>query len=259
METEITPGAAIVTGASRGLGLGIAQALARTGHPVVLAARGAEELERAAASIGHDTLAVPTDVADEDAVGRLVAAARERFGAIGAVVNNAGALPVLDPLETVSWDEWRRGIEVDVRGLFNTTRAVAPVMRAQRGGSIVTVAAAAGGTIASPLHLSVSPAQAALTSLSRCIGAWLEPAGVRVHTLHPRITPAGGVGLAAATAFGAEAGTSADEWVRRRFGEELLEPDTVGEAVVALLGEADGGDWSVGPDGLAPWMAATQP
>jgi NAD(P)-dependent dehydrogenase (short-subunit alcohol dehydrogenase family) len=259
MSTETSPGAAIVTGAGRSLGLGIARSLARAGHPVVLAARTAGELRDAAASIaagGHEALDVPTDVGDDAQVERLVALALERFGDIDVVVANAGAVPVVRPLDEVTWDQWRRGIDVDVRGLFNVTRAVLPHLRARGRGTIVTVAAAAGGTISTPLHATVSPPQAALVSLARCIRAWVEPDGIAVHCLYPRITTAGAVGLAGATAFGAQSGVSADEWIRRRFGDDTGGPDAVGAAVVALTREAAGADWDLGGQRLQPSSSA---
>jgi NAD(P)-dependent dehydrogenase (short-subunit alcohol dehydrogenase family) len=259
MNNDTSRGAAIVTGAGRGLGLGIAHSLARAGRPVVLAARTAGELRHAAAAIaaaGHEALDVPTDVGDEAQVERLVAFALERFGDIDVVVANAGAVPVVRHLDEVSWDQWRRGIDVDVRGLFNTTRAVLPHLRSRGHGTIVVVAAARGGTISTPLHAAVSPGQAALVSLARCIRSWVEPDGIAVHCLYPRITTAGAVGLAGAAAFGAETGVSADEWIRRRFGDDDAGPDAVGTAVVALTREVAGGEWEVAGQRLKPSSSA---
>jgi NAD(P)-dependent dehydrogenase (short-subunit alcohol dehydrogenase family) len=256
METQSRAGAAIVTGASRGLGLGIAQRLAESGHPVVLVARGAGELDRAAAAIrtlGREALAVQADVAAEDEVEHLAAFARERFGAPEILVNNAGALPVLGTLDDLTWPRFLRGIEVDVRGTFNTTRAVASSMRAEGRGTIINLAAAAAGTISSPLHTAYSPSQAALYSLTRCTASWFAPAGVAVHCLCPSLTLAGGVGNAAAAGFGAAEGSTPQEWIEHRLGAETLTPTDVGDAVVALLAEPEGGTWSVSPAGLAAW------
>ncbi|MCW2986655.1 MAG: fabG, partial [Conexibacter sp.] len=190
-------GATIVTGAGRGLGAGIARQLAASGRRVVLAARDASALEAVAAGIrrdGHEAVAVPTDVTDADAVARLTHAARERFGPIDMVVNNAGAPALLATVDAMTWDEWRRNIDVDVRGAFTVTQAVAEDLR--DGGAATLVNVASGAVpIASPGHVSYSPAQAALVSFSRCVGAWLAPSGVAVHCLCPDLTPAGGVGL----------------------------------------------------------------
>lgn len=255
MYTNRTPGAAIVTGASRGLGLGIAERLADAAHPVVLAARGADELDRAAESIrerGREALAVRADVTSEDEVERLAALTRERFGRLEVLVNNAGALPVLATPDELDWELFRRGIEVDVRGAFNTTRAVAPAMRAEGGGAIVNLAGASAGSVASPLHSAYSPSQAALFAFTRSTARWLAPAGVAVHCLCPTLTLAGGVGEAAANRFGASEGISPQEWVERRIGPETLTPADVGEAVLALVAEPEGGVWGVTPGGPSP-------
>lgn len=262
MKTNSTAGAAIVTGASRGLGLGIARRLADSGHPVVMVARGAVELDRAAASIrelGHEALAVPADVTREQDVERVAALTHRRFGAPEVLVNNAGALPELATLEDLTWERFRRGIDIDVRAAFNATRAVAASMRAEGRGTIVNLAGAAAGTVSSPLHTAYSPSQAALRSLSDCTASWLAPAGVAVHCLCPSLTLAGGVGNAAATGFGAAEGITTREWIARRMGSETLTPAEVGNAVVALLEQRESGTWNVSPAGLAPWepVAAT--
>jgi 3-oxoacyl-[acyl-carrier protein] reductase len=162
MNAQTLPwGAAIVTGASRGLGAGIARRLAATGRPVVLAARDAQALEAEVSAIhlgGGEALAVVTDVAS---VERMVATASRRFDAIDMVVNNAGAPPLVSTLDAMTWEEWRRNIDVDVRGAFNVTRAIAPHLRGHGTATLVNIAAGAVAA-ASPGHVSFSPAQAAL-------------------------------------------------------------------------------------------------
>ena len=246
------PGPAVVTGAGRGLGLGITSRLAHAGHPVVLAGRRAAELHHAATALeerGFAALAVPTDVTDPAQVAVLADATREAFGPAALVVNNAGALPVLGTLDTLDWVEWRRGIDVDVRGLFTTTQAFLPQLRGRGGGTIVALAAARGGTASSALHTAVSPAQAALVSLARCLRAWLAPEAIAVHCLYPQLTLAGDVGRSAAAAFGAVDGVTGEEWIAQRFPEPL-DPGAVGDAVAGLAREPRGADWEVGAPGL---------
>jgi NAD(P)-dependent dehydrogenase (short-subunit alcohol dehydrogenase family) len=259
MKRNDSAGVAIVTGASRGLGLGIAQRLAHSGHPVVLVARASDELNRAATSIrelGHVALAVAADVTSEEEVERVAALTHHRFGAPEVLVNNAGALPEVASLDDLTWERFRRGIDVDVRAAFNATRAYAATMRAARRGTIVNLAGAAAGTVSSPLHTGYSPSQAALYSLSRCTASWLAPAGVAVHCLCPSLTPAGGVGDAAATGFGAAEGITSREWIERQMGGVTLTPAEVGDAVVALVEEPDSATWKVSPAGLARWEPA---
>jgi NAD(P)-dependent dehydrogenase (short-subunit alcohol dehydrogenase family) len=256
MEAQtIRSGAAIVTGASRGLGAGIAERLAATGRPVVLAARDAQALEAVAAAIelrGGEALAVAGDVTDPESVERLVSTACERYDRIGMVVNNAGAPPLIGTLDAMTWDEWRRNIDVDVRGAFNVTRAVAPHLRHHGAATLVNVAAGAVAA-AGPGHVSFSPAQVALVSFSRCVGSWLAPSGVAVHCLCPDLTPAGGLGRTAAAAFGAPEGLSAAEWLERRFHTARLTADDVGDAVVELADRRDGAEWWLTAGALIRW------
>jgi 3-oxoacyl-[acyl-carrier protein] reductase len=257
-DVSIASGSALVTGASRGLGAGIARRLARSGRPVVLAARDENALAAVAADIEHrggEALAIATDVTDPAAVRRAVSAARERFGTITMVVNNAGAPPLVDTLDAMTWDEWRRNIDVDVRGAFNVTQAVAQELRdggAKAEATLVTVAAGSVAA-ATPRHVSFSPAQAALVSFSRCVASWLAPSGVAVHCLCPDLTPAGGIGVMAAAAFGAPEGLTAADWLRRRFASPRLTPDAVGDAIVALADDRAGGDWWLTSEELVRW------
>jgi NAD(P)-dependent dehydrogenase (short-subunit alcohol dehydrogenase family) len=214
--------AAIVTGASRGLGLGIARRLVAAGYHVVAAARTAPEIDGAAANVAADV----TSAAD---VRRLIELVRERFGGIALLVNNAAAPPVLDSLEALTVERFRLGLNVDVVGTLALTQAAVPYLD---GGTVVNVIAARGGTPAGPAHLSVSPSQAALAALTRSLAVILAP-GVTVHGLMPALTPAGGTGVAAAPALGVT------------FGDEILTADQVGDAVVRLAGERAPGIWSV--------------
>jgi NAD(P)-dependent dehydrogenase (short-subunit alcohol dehydrogenase family) len=245
-----TSGAVIVTGASRGLGLGIAAAFAAAGHPTVLVARDDDALERAAAALPGETLARAADVRDEHAIGRLVDEVAARYGTIAAIVNAAGAPSVLRPPDELTWDDWRTPIDVDVHGVFALTRAAAPALAPDA--TIVNVASGAV-VIGSPLHTSYSPGQAALLSLSRCLGAWLAPRGVATHCVCPQITPAGGVGRAAMEVFGAGQGVTGAEWFAQRFGEAVLTPEATGDAVLGLLAEREGGDWLLGAEGVRRW------
>jgi NAD(P)-dependent dehydrogenase (short-subunit alcohol dehydrogenase family) len=252
-------GCAIVTGASRGFGRGIARALALSGHSVVLAARGEADLEEAVRELraaGADAIAVPADVAREADVDALVATALERYGAVDVLVNNAGAPALQAELDAMDWDAWRRNIDVDVHGIFNTTRRLAGPMRDRGRGVIVNIAS---GAVAarSRLEVSYAPAQAAIVALSRCTAAWLAPAGVTVHCLSPTISPHGGVGRAGATTFAAEAGVTLEEWFARRGG--VLDADGVGAAVAELVGEPEGATWHVDAGGLSRWDVLVPP
>ncbi|MBI5877778.1 MAG: SDR family oxidoreductase [Chloroflexi bacterium] len=136
---------AIVTGASYGLGRGIALALAREGCRVALAARSADKLAAVAAEIaaaGGEALAVPCDVADEDQVAALFAQTVARWGRLDVLVNNAAILDGA-PLESLSLDLWQRALSVNLTGPFLCTREAFRIMKPQGGGRIINVASVA--------------------------------------------------------------------------------------------------------------------
>jgi NAD(P)-dependent dehydrogenase (short-subunit alcohol dehydrogenase family) len=210
----------IVTGASRGLGLGIARRLVAAGYDVIAAARTAPDVEGARN--------VAADITSPDDVRRLA----ELAGDVGLLVNNAAAIPVMDTFAELTLERFRRGFEVDVFGTLALTQAVR-----MTEGTIVNVIAARGGVLTGPPHLSVSPSQAALTTLTRTLAEILAP-GIVVHGLMPKLTPAGGTGIAAAPALGVT------------FGAEFLTGEQVGDAVLALAAESEPGLWSVSYDSM---------
>ncbi|HXV57831.1 MAG TPA: SDR family NAD(P)-dependent oxidoreductase [Gaiellaceae bacterium] len=134
--------AAVVTGASSGIGLALARALAEDGYGVALAARRASLLDGLAAELGDRALPVPTDVTDARAVESLVAATVERFGRIDVVVTSAGVgrwLP-LEELEEAVWDEQ---LDVNLKGTYLVARAALPHLRESRG-YLVTISSVSG-------------------------------------------------------------------------------------------------------------------
>lgn len=136
---------AIVTGASSGIGAATARTLATHGANVVLAARRTDRLEQLAADIEADrgkALVVPTDVTDRSAVEALAARAREAFGRIDALVNNAGVMP-LSTIEQLHVDDWDRMIDVNIKGVLYGVAAVLPAMLEQGSGHIINVSSLA--------------------------------------------------------------------------------------------------------------------
>jgi NAD(P)-dependent dehydrogenase (short-subunit alcohol dehydrogenase family) len=131
---------AIVTGAGSGIGRAVALALAREGYSAGLAGRRRQPLEAtAAAAGGADTLVIPTDVANPDAVRDLFDAVRARFGRVDLLFNNAGmgAPPV--PLEDLTVAQWRQVVDVNLTGTFLCIQEAFRAMKEQtpRGGRII--------------------------------------------------------------------------------------------------------------------------
>jgi NAD(P)-dependent dehydrogenase (short-subunit alcohol dehydrogenase family) len=137
---------AVVTGASGGIGAGLAKMLAADGARVVLAARRGDELDREAKAIrdaGGTALPVVTDVTADDSLANLLATARAELGPVDILVNNAG-YAVWKPLEKTSMEEWDRTVAVNVRAAAYLSAAVLSDMQARRWGRIVNVGSEAG-------------------------------------------------------------------------------------------------------------------
>jgi NAD(P)-dependent dehydrogenase (short-subunit alcohol dehydrogenase family) len=158
---------AVVTGAGSGIGRAVSRALLDAGWSVVAAGRRADRLE--ATLGGADGIAVPTDVSDPDAVDALFAAARERYGRVDLLFNNAG-IGVTAPVAELSVEAWRRVVDTNLTGAFLCARAAFRVMAAQdpRGGRIVN-----NGSISAhvprPHSIAYTATKHAVTGLTRSL------------------------------------------------------------------------------------------
>lgn len=181
---------AIVTGASSGLGVAFATALAEAGAAVAIAGRRASRLAETSAEIaarGGEVLVVPTDVADPAACDALVARTLERFGKVSILVNNAG-IGSGGPALRESPDDFRRVIDINLNGCFWMARAFA--RHAERGGAIVNIGSVLGQTTAGLPHAAYSASKAAMTGLTRDLAAqWSSRRGIRVNCLAPGFFP----------------------------------------------------------------------
>lgn len=133
---------ALVTGAGSGIGRSVALAFLREGYAVTLAGRRADRLEETRGMAGdaaERALAVPTDVGDPKAVKALFGAAKERFGRLDVLFNNAGTSAPPVPIEELSWEQWKTVVDVNLHGPFLCTQEAFRIMKAQdpRGGRII--------------------------------------------------------------------------------------------------------------------------
>jgi NAD(P)-dependent dehydrogenase (short-subunit alcohol dehydrogenase family) len=178
---------AIITGAGRGIGLGIAQAFAREGARVALCDLQTTFLESALAGIrahGGQGQAFPMDVTRKDQVLGVVQAVLQRWGTIDILVNNAGIYEVL-PIEEITEEQWDRMLAVNLKGAFLCCQAVIPVMKRQGAGCIISIASSAGktgGTLAGA-HYSVS--KAGVICLTKQLARELGPHGITVNAVAP--------------------------------------------------------------------------
>ena len=177
---------ALVTGASRGLGLEIAKIYAGLGANLVIAARGREDLEAVARELRPQTevVALALDVSQE--AERLVEAALERFGRIDVLVNNASELgpSPMPALEEYPWQDLQRVFRVNVLAPLHLAQLALPGMRARGEGVIINVTSDAG-VEAYPGWGGYGASKAALEHVSRTLGAELEGTGVRVYVVDP--------------------------------------------------------------------------
>src|SRR5206468_565972 len=134
---------ALVTGASRGIGRGIALAFADAGADVAIGYRrevaAAESTVKAIEAKGRRAFAIAADVRDANAVAAMVQSARGALGGLDTVVANAGVPTRYEPLEAIEISYWQRVLDIDLNGVFYTLRAAIPVLRAGDGGVILTV------------------------------------------------------------------------------------------------------------------------
>jgi NAD(P)-dependent dehydrogenase (short-subunit alcohol dehydrogenase family) len=177
---------AIVTGASSGLGVTIAEELAHAGADVALGARRLDRLEatrRLVEATGRRSIAIRADVSDPDDCARLVEQTVEEFGRLDVLVNNAG-LGVLKPALRQSVEDFRRVLDINLNGCHWMACRAAEVM--QRGGSIVNVSSMLAFTTAGQPQAAYAASKAGLLGLTRDLAhEWTGRRGIRVNAVAP--------------------------------------------------------------------------
>jgi NAD(P)-dependent dehydrogenase (short-subunit alcohol dehydrogenase family) len=183
---------ALVTGASSGIGRAIALALAAEGAAVVLAARNREKLEEAAQEIaeaGGAAAAIPADVTEEDQVVGLFREARERFGGIDLLVNNAGTATAA-ALEELSLAEWRRVLDLNLTAVFLCSREAFRLMQPQGSGRIINIGSVAA-YVPRPATAPYTASKAGLEGLTHSLALEGREHGITACVLHPGNTRSG--------------------------------------------------------------------
>ena len=186
MERGLAGQVAIVTGAGRGIGRAIAEGFAAEGASVVLASRTASDLERVAKDVeraGVRALVVPTDVADDTAVERLVTRAVDTFGRVDLLATAAG-VATFGPVAEQSPRDWDAMLAVNLRAVMVSCRAVLRPMTAQHRGTIINVASIAASRPI-PGAAAYTAVKAGVVGFSRVLAEELRSAGIRVGVLVP--------------------------------------------------------------------------
>jgi len=224
METQprLAGQVALVTGASRGIGLAIARKLGTMGAQLALCARDAGRLENAEAELrqaGCRTLAVPTDVTDAAAVDALVQQVIGTLGGIDILVNNAG-VGVFAPLHELREDEWDRVMNTNLKGVYLCSRAVAPQMMRRHGGHIINISSLAGKNAFAKGGVYCA-SKWGLRGMTACMAEDLRGYGIRVSAVCPGTVE---------TEFSPHAGKDA---------KKMLQPEDVAHVVAMLLTQAE--------------------
>jgi len=226
--------AALVTGASSGIGRAAVLALAEAGFDVTINysgnADGAQQTAVLAEALGARTLVVRCDVSDDPGVRAMLAEHQGAFGRLDALVNNAGTTTTVGPkdFDAMTAQEWDRVFAVNVRGVFQVTRAAAPMLRAAKG-SVVNTASIVG-LRPGPQPLPYAASKASVVSLTKLLALNLGPE-IRVNAVAP--------------------GWMEGEWMERMLGERyddlmgrrakltplkrVVTADDVGETILNLL------------------------
>ena len=171
-----------VTGAGRGLGIDVAQQALAAGHSVVASGRNPDAVLQA---IGphENLLTVALDITDPDAAIAAVRAAVERFGRIDVLVNNAGNF-YAGYFENISPDQFRSQIETNFFGPLNVTRAILPVLRAQRSGQVITITSTAG-LVGQEFVAAYAASKFALEGWMESLRFDLAPFGISTMAVEP--------------------------------------------------------------------------
>ncbi len=179
---------AVVTGAGRGIGEGIAKVLSGAGARVVCAARRAHEVERVAEEIrdeGGEAIAVPTDVTDPQALEALAQAAIQEWGHLDIWINNAGGSPLQVPLTELPLEEWNATIALNLTAIWESTCIAARLMR--DGGRVVNISSIAAQMVV-PGSGHYSAAKAGVNMLTKTFATELGPR-IRVNCVMPGAVP----------------------------------------------------------------------
>lgn len=245
MDLHLNGKIAVVTGASKGIGLAITQALAGAGATVVAGARAiTPELSDLAA--GHAVHPVGVDLSTPDGPAQLVETAVTAHGGLDILVNNVGAVrPRTGGFLSVTDDDWTQTLTINFLAAVRTTRAALPHLIARGRGTIVTVNSV-NAKLPDPLVIDYSAAKAALANFSKSLSKEVAPHGVRVNTVSPGPVAtglwlgAGGVAAAVAQAGGPNPEEVARGAAAQAATGRFTQPEEVADVVLLLAGDRAG-------------------
>jgi 3-oxoacyl-[acyl-carrier protein] reductase len=174
---------AIVTGAGQGIGKSIAINLAEEGAKVVVTDVSGKEKD-VALEIGENALYFKLDVANYQEVQSVVKEVWERFGRVDILVNNAGIYP-FKSFDEMTEEEWDRVIQINLKGVFNCTKAVLPYMKIQKYGKIINISSIAGTFIGFPNLTHYCATKAGIVGFTRALALEVAQYGIYVNAIAP--------------------------------------------------------------------------
>jgi NAD(P)-dependent dehydrogenase (short-subunit alcohol dehydrogenase family) len=245
MDLHLSSKIALVTGASKGIGLAITEALAAEGASVVAGARDATaELSRLAE---RDTVrVVPVDLSTPEGPGRLVDATVAAFGGLDILVNNVGAVrPRTGGFLSVTDDDWTSMLTINFLAAVRTTRAALPHLLDRGQGSIVTVSSV-NAVLPDPLVIDYSAAKGALANFSKALSKEVGVRGIRVNTVSPGPVSTGlwlgedGVAATVARATGGKPEVIAEHAAGDSVTGRFTRPQEVADLVLLLASDRAG-------------------
>jgi len=230
---------AIVTGASKGIGAGIARALAAEGAAVVVnyasSKAGADKVVSDIEQAGGRAIAVQGDVSKADQAQGLVDAAVDAFGGLDVLVNNSGVYE-LTPLEALTEDQYRRMFDVNVLGLLLTTQAAAPHLG--EGGSVINISSAITSLLP-PDSAVYSGTKGAVDAITGALANEFGPRRIRVNAINPGVVETEGTHTAGVIGSDFESGAVAQTPLGR-----VGQPDDIADVAVFLA--SDDARWLTG-------------
>ena len=218
-----------ITGASSGIGEATARLLAKEGAMVVLGARRTEKLEKIVEDIsrqGGKAVFKAVDVTDREDVKTFIHFAKDMFGHVDVIFNNAGAMP-LAPMRALKVEEWDNMIDVNIHGVLNGIAAGLPIMEAQGGGQFINTASI-GAHLVSPNAVVYCATKYAVWAISE--GLRQESQNIRVTTISPGV---------AETELGSDITDELGKEALKEFRKISLTSDAIAKCVLYAISQPD--------------------
>jgi NADP-dependent 3-hydroxy acid dehydrogenase YdfG len=231
--STITRKVVLITGASSGIGEATARHLPATGHQLVLGARRTDRIATLAGGIhgaGGEALHQELDVTSLDSLKAFIAAARERYGRIDVLVNNAGVMP-LSLMQDLRIDEWNQMIDVNLRGVLYGIAAVLPIMRKQGAGHVINVVSVSAHRV-DPTAAVYCATKFAVRALSE--GLRQESRDLRVTVVSP--------GLTRSELFDGIGDPQVKAGVRAMLDQASIPPSAIAEAIGFAISQPENVD-----------------